>query len=295
LRSLQLSQPPLIEPSAGYVTLDIPKPKPDTVLLSNILGLPEICGHSGNIAFPIGLGVDNNPVIADFSNPNQCHALVAGVAGSGKSEFLKSVVASLVKRNKSQYLKFSIIDPKMLTFGGIEQSPFLSDPVMFTIEKAIDCLRRAVEDMDKRYFRLKQEGRVNLTERFNAGERNIPFHVIVFDEFSDLILSGKDEKKEFEILVSRLAAKGRAAGIHLILATQRPDAKVVTGQIKANLPLVVCLRVTNSTNSNIILDQPGGEKLIGRGDLLCNLGNGLIRAQSPFIPQEEFINLLTND
>jgi S-DNA-T family DNA segregation ATPase FtsK/SpoIIIE len=111
--------------------------------------------------------------------------------------------------------------------------------------------------------------------------------VIVCDEFGDLALREKREKEHFESLVARLAQKGRAAGIHLVLATQRPDRKIVTGLIKSNLPLKVCLRVTTSVNSGIVIDQPGAESLLGRGDLLCARGRGIERAQSPFISQEE--------
>jgi len=142
--------------------------------------------------------------------------------------------------------------------------------------------------MEMRYDRLVQEGFGKISDRFAAGKTDIPYHVIVFDEFADLINSGKKEKMEFERLVKLISAKGRAAGVHLLIATQRPDRDVVTGQIKANLPLKVCLRVTNAINSKIVLDEVGAENLVGRGDLLCDRGRGLERAQSLFIPDEEF-------
>jgi S-DNA-T family DNA segregation ATPase FtsK/SpoIIIE len=163
--------------------------------------------------------------------------------------------------------------------------------VVTDVEAAFPHLLDAAEEMDKRYHILFREGFENLSDRFKAGKSDIPYHVIVFDEFADLILSDKKTKKEFESVVTRLAAKGRAAGIHLILATQRPDRNVVTGLIKANLPLKVCMRVINATNSSIILDQTGAEKLLGRGDLLCDRGKGIERAQSPYITQEEFRKL----
>ncbi len=121
----------------------------------------------------------------------------------------------------------------------------------------------------------------------------MPFHVIVVDEFADLVLAGKSEKAAFESLVARLAAKGRAAGLHLVLATQRPDRNIVTGTIKANLPLKVCLKVTNATNSQMILDEPGAEALVGRGDLLCDRGRGIERAQSPLVLTEDLQQLKT--
>src|SRR5437763_12819627 len=134
---------------------------------------------------------------------------------------------------------------------------------------------------------LAQEWLVSLHVRFREGRSDVPFLVLVFDEFADLILTGRDEKKEFEESVARLAGKGRAAGIHLVLATQRPDRAVVTGLIKSNLPLKVCLKVANAVNAQIVLDEPGAENLFGRGDLLCDFGKGLVRAQGLFIPQAE--------
>jgi len=148
--------------------------------------------------------------------------------------------------------------------------------------------------MDKRYQSLATEGQTSLKERWDAGMTDIPYYILVFDEFADLILADRDAKKAFEELVARIAAKGRAAGIHLLLATQRPDRNIVTGLIKANLPLKICLKVISSTNSQIVLDESGAEQLLGRGDLLCNAGRGLVRAQSYFIPQPEFLKLCLN-
>jgi hypothetical protein len=124
------------------------------------------------------------------------------------------------------------------------------------------------------------------------GQGSARSHVLVFDEFADLILIGRNEKREFEEMVARLAGKGRAAGIHLVLATQRPDRTVVTGLVKSNLPMKVCLRVANATNSQIVLGEPGAERLLGKGDLLCDLGRGSVRAQSYFIPQADFVRAL---
>ena len=148
--------------------------------------------------------------------------------------------------------------------------------------------------MDQRYQRLAAEGQTSLKERWDAGMTDIPYFILIFDEFADLILSDRNSKKDFEELVVRIAAKGRAAGIHLLLATQRPDRNIVTGLIKANLPLKICLRVTSGTNSQIVLDEPGAESLLGRGDLLCDAGRGIVRAQSYFIPQDKFLKLCLN-
>jgi S-DNA-T family DNA segregation ATPase FtsK/SpoIIIE len=231
-------------------------------------------------------------VVADFADPNTCHALVAGSTGSGKSEWLKAMVANILLRSTPQHVQIALIDPKILTFAGVEGSPYLWRPVATTLAEAMAILRDAVAEMDARYQMLAREGFVNLGEGIGAGKVDLPFLVLIFDEFADLILAGRDDKKDFESLVARLAGKGRAAGIHLVLATQRPDRTVVTGLIKSNLPLKVCLKVANAVNAQIVLDEPGAESLFGKGDLLCDAGRGLVRAQGLFIPQPEFLAAL---
>jgi hypothetical protein len=289
--ALSLPEPPLVKAGKGFVLLDIPKSQPDTVLLQDFLKQSDSPSSESKVSFPIGLGVEGKPILSDFADPNTCHGLVAGTAGSGKSELLKSIVASLIAKNTLASLRLAIVDPKILTFTGINGCPFLAQPVITDLKAAISLLQRAVSEMEKRYQILAADGQTALKERWDAGMTDIPYFVLIFDEFADLILADREAKKTFEELVARIAAKGRAAGIHLLLATQRPDRTVVTGLIKANLPLKICLKVTTSTNSQIVLDEPGAEQLLGRGDLLCNAGRGLIRAQSYFVPQPQFLHL----
>jgi S-DNA-T family DNA segregation ATPase FtsK/SpoIIIE len=294
--ALSLPQTPIIEPVKGAVAIDIPKETADIVHWHDVVEAPAYVRNNSPVSFPVGLGVDDHLIVADFADANMCHALVAGASGSGKSEFLKCLVASLIAKNSPETLKLTIIDPKMLTFGGLSGDiPHLSEPVITDVKSAIPCLCRASEEMETRYQTLLQEGFENLSERFRAGRRDMNFSVIVFDEFADLILSGKEEKKEFENLVAKLAQKGRAAGIHIVLSTQRPDRTVLTGLVKANLPLKICMRVLSATNSSIVLDQTGAEKLLGRGDLLCDRGRGIERAQSPYITQDELRNIANPD
>jgi len=281
--ALRLNQPPLIQAAAGCVTIDLPKEQPDLVRWSDLPRDPR------PLAFPIGVGIDGQVLTADLADPNMCHALVAGTSGSGKSEFLKCLVASLIARHPPTDLRLSIIDPKILTFASLKDARHLEGPLITQIDNAIACLETAVTEMDARYARLAREGFENLGQR--GAQKDMPFRIIVFDEFADLILAGKHQREQFEALVARVAQKGRAAGIHLVLATQRPDSKIVTGLIKSNLPLKVCLRVVNATNSQIVLDEPGAEALLGRGDLLCQRGRGLERAQSPFVSQDELRGL----
>jgi len=287
--ALSLPSEPMISAGPGFVFFDVAKPDPGTLSWSEVMNLREVSQHPSSTAFPIGIGVDNQPIVADLSDPNMAHALVAGTSGSGKSEFLKTAVATLAARNSPLQLKFSLIDPKRLTFGMIRNSQYLAGPVIFSLEEALVCLADAAEEMDRRYEVLLQEGFTKLSDRFASGKKDIPFFVLVFDEFADLVHSGKEGRKEFELLVARISAKGRAAGVHLFVATQRPDRETVSGLLKANLPLKVCFRVTNAVNSTIVLDQPGAEMLLGRGDLLCDRGKGLERGQASLISQEKFL------
>ncbi|CAL75283.1 hypothetical protein; partial homology to DNA segregation ATPase FtsK/SpoIIIE and related proteins [Bradyrhizobium sp. ORS 278] len=289
---LDLAEPPLIKAGKGFVILDLPRPDPKPCLLKDALAGPLASALKSTVSFPVGIDVEGNPIIADFADPNTCHALVAGSTGSGKSEWLKAMVASMLLRGSPEQVKIALIDPKILTFSGVGGSPYLWRPVATTLGEALRILRDAVKEMDARYQILNGAGVVNLDDYIKAGKTDLPFLVLIFDEFADLILAGRDDKKEFEALVARIAGKGRAAGIHLVLATQRPDRAVVTGLIKSNLPLKVCLKVANAVNAQIVLDEPGAESLFGKGDLLCDLGRGLVRAQGLFIPQAEFLAAL---
>ncbi len=287
---LGLASKPRIEPSGVGTILYVPKTPRDSVLWRDWVG---VCKKSA-VSFPVGISVDNALVEADLTDPKTCHALVAGAAGSGKSEVLRTLVATLVHRNSPEAVRLALVDPKIVSFAGAEDLPHLLRPVLTEMRGVIDFLSEAVDEMERRYKLLARERFLNLNSRHEAGKGDIPFWVIVFDEFSDLILAGADAKKKFETHVSRLASKGRAAGIHLVLATQKPDSKVVTGQVKANLPLRICLKVADGVNSRIILDQGGGEKLMGLGDLLCMEGSPpLVRVQGCYITPKEWSTLMS--
>ncbi len=290
--ALELPEPPLVGPAQGCVHIDIPRDRPDRVRWRDVVRGSAAAEHPSPVAFPVGVGVDNRVIMADLGEAATCHALVAGASGSGKSEFLKSLVAALILRNPPEGIRLTLIDPKFLTFGPFADAPSLAGPVLTDAAAAIPRLEAAAAEMDDRYEQLSREGYESLGQRFADGRRNLPYVVIVFDEFADLILAGREEKRVFEALVARLAAKGRAAGVHLILSTQRPDRHIVTGLIKSNLPLKVCMKVTSSNNSQIVLDQGGGERLLGSGDLLCDRGRGIERAQSPYVSREELLDLL---
>ena len=289
--ALALDQPPLISPGKGFVAVDLPRPDRKTM---ELLGYLNGVGgkEKSPTAFPVGVGIDGQTILSDFFHSNTCHVLVAGTSGSGKSEWLKSLVATLAVRNAPERVRIALVDPKILTFSSVRSSPYLWHPLATDIGSALAVLESAVSEMEGRYRTLAKEGFVSISDRISAGKIDLPFIVLVFDEFADLILTGRDERKHFEDMVARLAGKGRAAGVHLVLATQRPDRTVVTGLIKSNLPMKVCLRVANATNSLIVLGEPGAESLLGKGDLLCDLGRGIARAQSYYIPQSDFVGAL---
>jgi S-DNA-T family DNA segregation ATPase FtsK/SpoIIIE len=289
--ALALDQPPLINPGKGFVAVDLPRTDRQTIpLLAYLKGAGT--KEKSPTAFPVGVGIDGQTILSDFFDSNTCHVLVAGTSGSGKSEWLKSLVATLAFRNAPERVRLALVDPKILTFSSVESSPYLWRPMATDIAAALAVIQSAVSEMEDRYRTLAKEGFVSISDRIRAGRIDLPFIVLVFDEFADLILTGRDERKSFEDMVARLAGKGRAAGVHLVLATQRPDRTVVTGLIKSNLPMKICLRVANSTNSQIVLGEAGAESLLGKGDLLCDLGRGIARAQSYYIPQSDFVGAL---
>jgi len=289
---LQLDHDPQISPGPGAVYFDVLKSNPETVWWRDVVQRPEFEQLGAGPGFVVGINLANKLILTELTDPNSCHVLVAGASGSGKSEWLKSVVASLAYRHSPHEIQLGIVDPKILTFTGIERSRWLWQPIVHELDGAVSLLHRAITEMENRYLRLAREHVTSLADLWANNSRELPFLLLVFDEFADLVLGERDLRKEFETLVVRLASKGRAAGIHLMLATQRPDRNVVTGLIKANLPLKICLRVTSAVNSQIILDESGGENLIGKGDMLCDRGRGLERAQGPFIPQEEFLKVM---
>lgn len=281
--ALHLGQLPVIHAAPGSVTIDLPKYQPATVSWQS---LPRL---DAPLSIPIGVGVDDELITADFAETGMAHALIAGVAGSGKSEFLKCLAASLIAKHPPSGLRISVIDPKSATFNALKDGPYLHGPVVTDLRGAIVCLDSAVLEMERRYTVLERERVESVHQR--ANRTNMPFYFLVFDEFADLLLGGKMERDHLENLVARLTQRGGAVGIHLVVATQRPESRIVKGLLQANLPLRICLRVPDSEVSQLVLGEPGAEFLAGPGDLLCQRGRGLERAQAPCILQEELRSL----
>lgn len=271
------------EHSGGLRKFVVPRRNPRTVRLDRLLARSTSWLAERPGRFVLGEGTDNSPVRGDFSDPSCCHLLVGGMAGSGKSVLLRSLIASLVHAQAPSAITFTLIDPKRVSFGplAVSMAAHLTQPISFEAADAVRVLAELVAEMEERYQRLlaaKVQDLGEYNEVVPASEQ-LPRRIVVIDEFADLVID-KESKDDFLRAIQRLGAKARAAGIHLVLATQRPDRQVVPGIIKANMAGKVALRVQSGVDSRIVLDAPGAERLLGKGDMLANVGDGLVRAQA---------------
>lgn len=249
----------------GMLLFEIARTEPDTVTLQGVLGSVDFLDPTFNL--PIGLGVNTvgNPVVVDLAKAP--HMLIAGTTGSGKSMLVNSIIMSVLANRKPTDVKLILCDPKMLEFSRYDGVAHLQVPVLTDPEHIVDGLELAVGEMTRRHRIMHAVGARDLDE-YNAHHFSghaLPRIVIVIDELADLMAVAD---AQVENAIRRLSGTARAAGIHLIVATQRPSVDVVTGVIKANLPTRVCLRVASKTDSRVVLDQVGGEGLLGHGDML---------------------------
>ncbi|MEA3058118.1 MAG: segregation ATPase FtsK/SpoIIIE, family [Sphingomonadales bacterium] len=303
-------------PGRSVIGIELPNPKREAVNLSELIGSQAF--EDQNMALPLILGknISGDPVIADLAP--MPHLLVAGTTGSGKSVGLNCMILSLLYRYGPDQCKLIMIDPKMLELSMYDDIPHLLAPVVTEPAKAIRALKWAVEQMEERYRMMANLG-VRALPSFNAKVREakgkgsklgrrvqtgydaangqpvyeveeleyevLPQIVVVVDELADLMMTAG---KEVEFLIQRLAQKARAAGIHLIMATQRPSVDVITGVIKANLPTRISFQVTSKIDSRTILGEQGAEQLLGKGDMLYMPGGKqIIRVHGPFVSDEE--------
>jgi S-DNA-T family DNA segregation ATPase FtsK/SpoIIIE len=274
---LGVSQSPLIAPQAGYVSVDLPRPDRQTAHFETYVrpvpgGIPTVA---------IGVNLENQLVEADLADPNTCHFLVGGTTGSGKSEFLRSQLLSLLTRHAPPQLKIALVDPKRVTFPEFEQLPYLYQPIVKDSDGAMALMNRLVAEMEQRYQQFEQSRCADLGQYNQQTRHPLPRIVCLFDEYADF-MADKTSRQGLENGIKRLGAMARAAGIHLIIATQRPDASVVTPLIRANLPGRVALRTASEADSAIILGskQTMASQLLGQGDLLYASAGKLQRLQS---------------
>jgi S-DNA-T family DNA segregation ATPase FtsK/SpoIIIE len=271
-------------PKEGKIFLEIPKNRADIVRLGDCL--TEEKARSNRLMVPLGLDTSGNTVTTDLAALP--HLLVGGTTGSGKSVAMNAILLSLL-RHPPDALRLILIDPKRVEFAPYQGLPHLEAPVCQTAAEAVQALRQAAGEMERRYELLRRAAALDLPSfnKWKRRENRLPRLVIAADEYADL--SAGEDKKDVKALFQRLAQKGRAAGIHLILATQRPDANVLDGVIKANFPGRIALQVGNKVNSKIILDRDGAEELLGDGDMLFTDGKMAepIRLQGCFVSAAE--------
>ena len=291
---LKTEQPPQISIERGRVVVDVERADRQTVYWRDLRSQLARPSREGTARFPIGVAIDGTLHWADFAKPQDSHMLVAGTAGSGKSEWLRAAIASLLAQNSPDTLRLLLIDPKRTAFHAFEESRSLWAPVVYPDDADVtEVFNALIDEMEKRY-RILSDARVpDLGAYAAAGHEPLPRIVGFCDEYADLILGDVKRRKEVERLVGRLSAKGRAAGVHLVFATQRPSREVVTGVIDTNLMARVCLRVVKSAESRIVLGgESGASSLLGRGDLLFKDLGSPVRLQSPYIEEEELAGLL---
>ncbi len=280
---LGFADTPLIQPQAGYVSIDIPRPDRQIARFEDYIS-KEIA-NDGKFKIAIGIDLNGKLVEANLADANNCHFLVAGTSGSGKSEFLRALLLSLLVRHSPDDLRIVLVDPKRVTFPEFENIPWLYSPIIKDTEPAIELMENLVDEMESRY-KLLEVSKSNDLETYNkridrSRQKVQPRIVCIFDEYADFMID-KVSKNALEDSIKRLGAKARAAGIHLVIATQRPDAKVVTPLIRANLPARVALKTASGADSAIILGdkQTDACRLLGKGDLLYLTGGQLLRLQS---------------
>jgi S-DNA-T family DNA segregation ATPase FtsK/SpoIIIE len=261
-----------------------PRRAPRTVDLRALLAqaAPFLRERAGR--FVLGEGIDGEVIKGDLADGSTSHLLIGGQTGSGKSVLLRAIVSSLCHAHPPSSIRFTLVDPKRVTFGAFAAgiAAHLAGPIVCDAEALLPELEDLAAEMEERY-RLFEQAKAQDIDDYNEGasaHSPLARRVVVVDEFQDLC-AGKATRQPFFDAVKRLGAMARAAGIHLILATQRPDRTTVPGEIKANLGGKIALKVQAAVNSRIILDQAGAEKLLGRGDLLADLGHGVVRAQAP--------------
>ena len=275
-------------PGRDVIGIEIPNDSFDTIYLRDILESELFQTSKSPLTIALGKDIVGNPFVTDLKKLP--HLLIAGTTGSGKSVGINAMILSLLYRNDPDSLKLMLIDPKMLEFSIYNDIPHLITPVITDAAKAIAALANMVGEMERRY-KLMAESRTKNIDNYNEkakakGHEPMPFIVVIIDELADLMMNGG---KDVEYSIARLAQMARAAGIHLIVATQRPSVDVVTGLIKANLPSRLSYRVGQKIDSKVILDAVGAETLLGKGDALFTPPgtNGLVRIHAPWNSEEE--------
>ena len=280
-------------PGTNYVGIEVPNQASNVVGLKELMESESFDEMKGRLRLALGEDVKGMPIVTDLTR--MPHLLIAGATGSGKSVCINAIVAGLLLTNTPDTLRFLMIDPKMVELSIYNGVPHLLSPVVTEIDKASGVLFWAVKEMERRYTLFHKANARDLV-RYNTylqknGEMPLPYIVIIVDEMADLMMAAPEEVEKH---ICRLAQMARAVGIHLIIATQRPSVDVITGLIKANFPARIAFAVTSQTDSRVILDVPGAERLLGRGDMLFMAPDAskLERVQGCLVTDDEINKLV---
>ena len=270
-------------PGSNTVGIELPNNSRENVYLREILDHVDFKKREIKLPIALGKNISGKPIVGDLTS--MPHLLIAGTTGSGKSVCINTIILSLLYRHTPDKCKFILIDPKMLELSTYEGIPHLLCPVITEAKKAASVLGWVVKEMESRYRLMTKEGVRNI-DGYNAKHKlPMPYIVVVVDEMSDLMLVAG---KEIENYIQKLSQMARAAGIHIIMATQRPSVDVITGTIKANFPTRISFQVTSKIDSRTILGEQGAEQLLGKGDMLyMSSANRIVRIHAPFVSDNE--------
>lgn len=283
--ALGLENPPLLSVKPSGIAIDIPNAQRSILKFSQFMQFEERSPLEP-LLLAVGVDLEGRLIELDLSDPNTCHVLGGGTTGSGKSEFLRTGVLSLIGGYSPQSVKVAIADPKRVTFNDFEGMPWQHCPVAKDADSIALMLSGLTAEMDRRYELLEEFGVADLAAYNMASPKPLPRIVVLIDEYGELLDQCNDEQSGIvQKSVRRLAQKARAAGIHLLLFTQRPDAKKLDPQLRSNLPASIGLKVQRLEESTIIMGTPnsGAENLLGKGDLLLRAGNEVARLQAPLV------------
>jgi S-DNA-T family DNA segregation ATPase FtsK/SpoIIIE len=287
-------------PGKGTIGIEVPNKNPQTVSMESVVASRKFSESKYELPIVLGRTITNDIFMVDLTK--MPHLLVAGATGQGKSVGLNVIIASLLYKKHPAELKFVLVDPKMVEFNIYEdierhylaKLPEMDNAIITDPDNVIDTLKSLCKEMDNRYDLLMKAHVRNISEyneKFidrhlnpEKGHKFMPYIVVIIDEFGDLIMTAG---KEIEMPIARIAQKARAVGIHMIIATQRPSTNIITGTIKANFPARQAFKVSSMIDSRTILDAPGANKLVGRGDLLFSQGNETRRVQCALISTDE--------
>ena len=270
-------------PGKNTIGIEIPNSKREKVFLNEIISDEKFNKRELKLPIALGKSISGIPIIHDLSA--MPHLLIAGTTGSGKSVCINTIILSLLYKYTPEKLNLILIDPKMLELSAYEGIPHLLCPVITEAKKATAALGWAVKEMENRYKLMTSVGVKNIDSYNAKHKKHMPYIVVVVDEMSDLMLIAG---KEIENYIQRLSQMARAAGIHIIMATQRPSVDVITGTIKANFPTRISFQVSSKIDSRTILGEQGAEQLLGKGDMLfMSSANRIVRIHAPYVSESE--------